>query len=93
MLQSAYNGYKSLKGEIDTLQLAIDDLSAYDYAYYMDIVTSSEVYVLANMADGDELGLQYTRATVATKQYVVQGDGQRYNAEVTINLKRYEITD
>ena len=92
-LQSTYNGYKSLKGETVTLQLAIDDLCAYDYAYYMDVVTSSEVYVLANMADGDELGRQYTRATVATKQYIVQGDGQRYSAEITINLKQYEIAD
>ena len=58
------NNYSVLKNRVDSLTVIMRDISAHDVEYYSDLVTSNEVFILA---DGNDAGEQ---VDVKTKNLV-----------------------
>lgn len=81
-------GYAVSKGIEQSLVLRLDGLSRYDYWYYSDIVTSSDVRVAVLESDadfGDE-----TRVMVTTKNVSIPDANGQYTLEVEIKYRRYD---
>lgn len=85
---TADNSYHITKGQEQELTLRLEGLTRYDYWYYSDIVTSSDVRVAIHEQDadfGDE-----TRVAV-TNTGVTQPDTNDFtDLEITIKYRRYD---
>lgn len=89
-LQRAYDVHNGLQQKM-TLQLT--GLTAYDYWYYSDIVTSSDVRVAVTPADILSLWADSQRVQVTTKNVQIpDGDAQAggHKLQVEINYRRYD---
>lgn len=84
------SGYHVLKGQIQSMTLRLDNLTAYDYWYYSDIVTSSDVRVMLDAALWNN-GIPETERVNVTTKSVKQPDGNEfYTLEIEINFKHYD---
>lgn len=85
---TADNSYHITKGIEQGLTLRLDGLSRYDYWYYSDIVTSSDVRVAVQEIDadfGDE-----TRVAVTTDSVEQPDTSDFFTLEITIKYRRYD---
>ena len=87
-LQSRFNAYRDAKGYEKTIVLHLEGLTRYDYWYYSDIITSSDVRVAMNEVDadfGDE-----TRVQVVTKLAEQPNANGLYSLDVEIKYRHYD---
>lgn len=87
-LQSRFNAYREAKGYEKTIVLHLDGLTRYDYWYYSDIITSSDVRVALNEVDsdfGDE-----TRVQVVTKSAEQPNANGLYSLDVEVKYRHYD---
>lgn len=77
--------YKTIKGREDGFTLMLDGLSAYDYWYYSDIITSSKVEVSLD-------GTNWYQVEVVTKDSTLpDGDAGQFNKlEIKVNYRKYD---
>lgn len=87
-LQTRFNGYRENKGYEKTSVLHLDGLTRYDYWYYSDIITSSDVRVAMNEV-GADFG-EDTRVQVLTKSAEQPNANGLYELNVEIKYKRYD---
>lgn len=88
-LQNNFGGFRELKGTRKGLRLHLSQLSAYDYWYYSDIVTSSDVRVSVSEFDAD-FG-EDTRVKVTTNSVTIPNGVNMADFEVDVILKDYGI--
>lgn len=88
-LQNNFGGFRELKGTRKGLRLHLSQLSAYDYWYYSDIVTSSDVRVAVSEFDAD-FG-EDTRVKVKTKNATIPNGVSMSDFDVDVILKDYDI--
>lgn len=81
------NSYHISKGQEQELTLRLEGLTRYDYWYYSDIVTSSDVRVAIHEHDID-FGNE-TRVAV-TNTSAEQPDSDNKTLEITIKYRRYD---
>ena len=76
--------YDVRKGLQNAMRIVLRDLSAYDYWYYADIITSSDVQLYVNRT--------WVRVEVVTKdaQIPVSSDGEHKELEVELNYAQYD---
>lgn len=89
------NAYDVRKGQQTTLQLVLENLDAYDFWYYSDIVTSSDVRVMLFDDEYDETNdtiIDECRVEVTDKKVQqIDGNGGKFNTlKVNVNYKRYD---
>lgn len=83
------------KGQLQSLQLYLDGLNAYDFWYYSDIVTSSDVRVALSSSDYDSINdtIKEENKVQVTTQSVEQpnGDGGQFNVlSINVKYKQYD---
>lgn len=88
-LQNNFGGFRELKGTRKGLRLHLSKLSAYDYWYYSDIITSSDVRVAVSDIDAD-FG-EETRVKVTTKSVTIPNGASVADFDVDVILKDYDI--
>lgn len=88
-LQNNYGGFRELKGTRKGLRLHLSKLSAYDYWYYSDIVTSSDVRVALSEYDAD-FG-EDTRVKVTTNSVTIPNGSSISDFDVDVIIKDYGI--
>lgn len=88
-LQNNFGGFRELKGTRKGLRLHLSQLSAYDYWYYSDIVTSRDVRVAVSDFDAD-FG-EDTRVKVTTKSVTIPNGVNIADFDVDVILKDYGI--
>ena len=88
-LQNNFGGFRELKGTRKGLRLHLSKLSAYDYWYYSDIITSSDVRVAVSELDAD-FG-EDTRVKVTTNSVTIPNGVNMADFEVDVILKDYGI--
>lgn len=86
-LMTHFNGYREEKGYETTIVLHLDNLTQYDYWYYSDIITSSDVRVALNEVDAD-FG-EDTRVQVLTNSNAQPNAHGLYELNVEIKFKHY----
>ena len=75
-----------LKNRVDSLTVIMRDISAHDVEYYSDLVTSNEVFILA---DGNDAGEQ---VDVKTKKITIpNGVTQKYDFKIDIKHRHYDL--
>jgi len=80
------NNYSVLKNRVDSLTVIMRDISAHDVEYYSDLVTSNEVFILA---DGNDAGEQ---VDVKTKKITIpNGVTQKYDFKIDIKHRHYDL--
>lgn len=88
--------FKTAKGRTDGLTIYLDGLCVYDYFYYSDILTSSDVRILVgeeistdNITDG-EIDERYTVDVVSKTATIPDGNaGEFSKLEITIKWREY----
>ena len=88
-LQNNFGGFRELKGTRKGLRLHLSQLSAYDYWYYSDLVTSSDVRVAISESDAD-FG-EDTRVKVVTNSVTVPNGASISDFDVDVIIKDYGI--
>lgn len=88
-LQNNFGGFREVKGTRKGLRLHLPQLTAYDYWYYSDIITSSDVRVAASEIDAD-FG-EDTRVKVTTKSATIPNGASVADFDVDVILKDYDI--
>lgn len=88
-LQNNFGGFREAKGTRKGLRLHLPQLTAYDYWYYSDIVTSSDVRVAVSEFDAD-FG-EDTRVKVTTNSVTIPNGVNMADFEVDVILKDYGI--
>ena len=88
-LQNNFGGFREAKGTRKGLRLHLSKLSAYDYWYYSDIITSSDVRVAVSEIDAD-FG-EDTRVKVTTKSVTIPNGASVADFDVDVILKDYDI--
>ena len=88
-LQNNFGGFRELKGTQKGLRLHLSQLSAYDYWYYSDIVTSSDVRVAVAESDAD-FG-EYTRVKVVTNSVTIPNGSSISDFDIDVIIKDYGI--
>ena len=88
-LQNNFGGFREAKGTRKGLRLHLPRLTAYDYWYYSDIITSSDVRVAVSEIDAD-FG-EDTRVKVTTKSVTIPNGGSVADFDVDVVLKDYDI--
>jgi hypothetical protein len=83
-----FNGYKVNKGYEQTIVLHLDNLTRYDYWYYSDLITSSDVRVALNEVDADFD--DSTLVEVQSNSVEVPNANGMYELNVEIKYKRYD---
>ena len=81
------NNYSVLKNRVDSLSVIMRDISAHDIEYYSDLVTSNEVFILANGSDtvGEQVDVQTKKITIPN------GVTQKYDFKIDINHRHYDL--
>lgn len=84
-LLSIKNEYDVRKGQAQTLKLCIDNLTAYDYWYYSDMLTSSSVEVSMD-------GTNWVKVEVTDKGATIPNGnaGEFYSFVANVNYRRYD---
>lgn len=84
-LLSIKNEYEVRKGQVQTLKLCIDNLTAYDYWYYSDMLTSSSVEVSMD-------GTNWVKVEVTDKGATIPNGnaGEFYSFVANVNYRRYD---
>lgn len=83
------NSYNTIKGSEESLILSIDELNTYDLWYYSDILTSSDVNLIA--IDGEMLTGYGIRLEIMTKSVTIpSGDRADGKFEFEAKIKRYD---
>lgn len=88
-LQNNFGGFREAKGTRKSLRLHLPQLTAYDYWYYADIITSSDVRVAVSEIDAD-FG-EDTRVKVTTKSASIPNGASVADFDVDVILKDYDI--
>ena len=88
-LQNNFGGFRELKGMQKGLRLHLPKLTAYDYWYYSDIITSSDVRVAVSENDAD-FG-EDTRVKVVTNSVTIPNGSIIVDFDVDVILKDYGI--
>lgn len=88
-LQNNFGGFREAKGTRKGLRLHLPKLTAYDYWYYSDIITSSDVRVAVSEIDAD-FG-EDTRVNVTTKSATIPNGSSVADFDVDVILKDYDI--
>lgn len=88
-LQNNFGGFREAKGTRKGLRLHLPQLTAYDYWYYADIITSSDVRVAVSEIDAD-FG-EETRVKVTTKSATIPNGASVADFDVDVVLKDYDI--
>ena len=88
-LQNNFGGFREAKGTRKGLRLHLPQLTAYDYWYYSDIITSSDVRVAVSEIDAD-FG-EDTRVKVTTKSATIPNGASVADFDVDVILKDYDI--
>ena len=88
-LQNNFGGFREAKGTRKGLRLHFPKLTAYDYWYYSDIITSSDVRVAVSEIDAD-FG-EDTRVKVTTKSATIPNGASVADFDVDVILKDYDI--
>lgn len=88
-LQNNFGGFREAKGTRKGLRLHLPKLTAYDYWYYSDIITSSDVRVAVSEIDAD-FG-EDTRVKVTTKSATIPNGASVADFDVDVILKDYDI--
>lgn len=88
-LQNNYGGFRELKGMRKGLRLHLPKLTAYDYWYYSDIITSSDVRVAVSKNDAD-FG-EDTRVKVVTNSVTIPNGSSISDFDVDVIIKDYGI--
>lgn len=88
-LQNNFGGFREVKGTRKGLRLHLPQLTAYDYWYYSDIITSSDVRVAVSEIDAD-FG-EDTRVKVTTKSATIPNGASVADFDVDVILKDYDI--
>lgn len=82
--------YKQLKGSEAGFKLRLDNLTAFDYWYYADIITSDDVRVWlcaeSNLHNFDD----ETRVEVSTNDYTLPTPAEKGELVVNVNWKKYK---
>lgn len=83
-LDSLQNQYETRKGIVESFTAYLDDLDAYDFWYYADIVTSSKVEVLHGGA--------WISVDVENKEYQIPNTsaGALEKLEINIKFRKYD---
>lgn len=83
-LDSLQNEYETRKGIVESFTAYLDDLDAYDFWYYADIVTSSRVEVLHGGA--------WLSVDVENKEYQIPNTsaGALEKLEINIKFRKYD---
>ena len=87
-LYSMYNAYNVHNGITDKLTLRLTGLDAYDYWYYADIITSSDVRVIT--LDSADSVTERNRVEVTTKSVTIPDGDAGATLTVNVNLQRYD---
>lgn len=84
-LETLDGSYNQIKGRTDGFKLYLDDLTAYDYWYYADIITSSKVEVSLD-------GITWNQVEVTTKSVTIPNtsEGKTNKLEITVNWRNYD---
>lgn len=84
-LETLDGSYSQIKGRTDGFKLYLDDLTAYDYWYYSDIITSSKVEVSLD-------GANWNQVEVTTKSVTIPNtsEGKTNKLEITVNWRKYD---
>lgn len=84
-LEMMNNEYDARKGKRISFALKLEDLTAYDYWYYSDLITSSNVKVALR-------GTNYKRVQVTEKKSVIPESNEcgLFTLEIPINFVRYD---
>lgn len=84
-LETADGTYSQLRNRRDSFNLCIDNLNAYDYWYYADIINSQSVKV---SFDGDN----WRNVAVTTKSATIPNanSGKLSNLEINVNWREYD---
>lgn len=84
-LEMINNEYDVRKGKRISFALRLEDLTAYDYWYYSDLITSSNVKVALR-------GTDYKRVQVTEKKSVIPESNEcgLFTLEIPINFVRYD---
>lgn len=88
-LQNNFGGFREAKGTRKGLRLHLPQLTAYDYWYFSDIITSSDVRVAVSEIDAD-FG-EDTRVKVTTKSVTIPNGASVADFDVDVILKDYDI--
>lgn len=90
-LATPYDGYKGYRGEELIFAAMIEGLNAYDYAYYADIITSSDVHCIGLQEINEALTDEGTRVEVVDTDYTIPDDsaGSQMKLEIKIKAKHY----
>lgn len=88
-LQNNFGGFREAKGTRKGLRLHLPQLTAYDYWYFSDIITSSDVRVAVSEIDAD-FG-EDTRVKVTTKSATIPNGASVADFDVDVILKDYDI--
>lgn len=83
-IENLKNQYDVRKGYVESLTAHLDNLDAYDYWYYADIITSSKVEVL--------IGSTWYQVEVTSKDYTVPNTnaGKPNTLDVKLNFRKYD---
>lgn len=84
-LETLDGSYNQIKGRTDGFKLYLDDLTAYDYWYYSDIITSSKVEVSLD-------GITWNQVEVTTKSVTIPNtsEGKTNKLEIAVNWRNYD---
>lgn len=84
-LETLDGSYNQIKGRTDGFKLYLDDLDAYDYWYYSDIITSSKVEVSLD-------GQTWSQVEVTTKSVTIPNtsEGKTNKLEIAVNWRTYD---
>lgn len=84
-LETLDGSYNQIKGRTDGFKLYLDELTAYDYWYYSDIITSSKVEVMLD-------GQTWNQVEVTTKSATIPNtnQGNMNKLEIAVNWRNYD---
>lgn len=84
-LETLDGSYNQIKGRTDGFKLYLDDLTAYDYWYYSDIITSSKVEVSLDGANWNQVEVTTQSVTIPNSD-----QGALNKLEINVNWKNYD---
>lgn len=84
-LETLDGTYNQIKGRTDGFKLYLDELTAYDYWYYADVITSSKVEVSLD-------GTTWQQVEVTTKSVTIPNtsEGKTNKLEIIVNWRNYD---
>lgn len=83
-LQRVDRALNEVKGRAEYVTLLVDELDAYDYWYYSDILTSSKVEVMINATIG------YKPVVITDSSTIIPDGGSLGQLELTAKLNEYD---